>query len=1659
MNIHLPHNLAKKILTSFIAVVAIVLAIDSAWAQTPTQTTRVLDDIPVGWTVTAGGVEVTVTPYYTGSLLGSAIIPEDAVVVLTPPDSLKPRVKNIELLSPEEIPLTFEAKEANATVKFAKVATTLSLNNLEYNVYDDNGWQTYTFGTNITLSNIGDKVSFRGNNAAYATTPGSWSTISCSDSCYIYGNIMSLVSPVNYANNKTLTGDYAFYRLFYQNTHIVNHPSKTLVLPAETLTLCCYRRMFEGCTSLTMTPALPATTLAEWCYNEMFKGCIGLTVAPSLPAMSLANCSYCYNCMFEGCTSLTTAPALPATTLANYCYDRMFKNCTGLTTVPALPATSLADYCYYSMFEGCTSLTTVPALPATTLADGCYNSMFYGCTSLTTAPTLPAPTLQNYCYSHMFEGCTNLNSVTCLATNISATNCTMEWLDNVAAMGTFIKPASMTNWIIDNPSGIPPGWTVIPEGALPGQFTVNAGGGKVNFSQGNLQYQASTNTWRFATNQYEAIGSDNSNVSPSYSGWIDLFGWGSGNQPTQTSEDPNVYSTFVDWGTNAISNGGNTANLWCTLSESEWTYLIFTRPNASSKRGRATVNGMYCFVLLPDEWELPTGLSFTPDANDWTNIYITEQWTQMEAAGAVCLPIAGSRAGGDNNTRINDFNHWGCYWSSTSANSTQGYNLWITPDHVGTTDKGNYQMGASARLVYETPYFLGAGTEADPYLISSEADWNYLAVKVNSGTSYAGKFFRQTANINVTTMVGVSESKPFSGTYDGDGYTLNLNLNTTVSHTAPFRFIANATIKNVVTTGSVYSTSNHPSGLVGITDGTCTIQNCLVSANVGGAQHSGGIVGHSWHANISIIGCVYSGTLSPANGQKTGGILGWGGDEGGHTMTISNCLFAGSLAPNSNTQFHPIGIVQNTNNTRLLSNTYYTVAHNMDDENTHGNSFVKGLTYKGKFARSITGGTGVMVANAGTATEYNVSGITSYGTGILYGGVLYAGGGEAVSLTLSHAEAPSGTTFSQYTVTGGGTLSNPTSNSSTLTMTDANQVINVQNKGKFTINSNGDKIYFSPGNLQATYNGSSWSWAFAANQWEYVGGRSSDGSEPQTGNNFINGNGTVSANGTVDLFGWSTNTTTLGIHNSGSNDDYSGDFVDWGNNANLQAGIGAGWRTPTSDEWTCVFNTRTSGSTVNGTSDARYTHATINTDVNDGVKGIILFPDGVTIAADEATSWGAINNYSPWGTKCTTAQWAALEAKGCVFLPAAGHRAQAIVNVASSMGFYWSSSPYTPQTSYAYGVRFYSDYVSPAYYSCNRMGGSSVRLVRNANVIDLSTVTSDTIVPNGWSVTGTLGENHKISIAAGATVTLDNVNINRTSSSYPGITCEGTATINLVGENTVNGGSQKAGILIGGSGTTLTINGSGSLSATGGSMSAGIGLSRYWETNYTGGNIVINGGTITARSSGVFTSGIGTGCVGSSRSVIMGDITINGGTVIAYGSQAGAGIGTGFCYPSCTNRVGNITITSGSVTVTGGANDATNPGGTAIGAGPSNYANSTNEVGNITISGGTVTATCGTFAVSTIGKSSANSVCGDITFGGAPTTPTITLNNPNNSGEMVSARSFMNPGTNKHLSFPEIEEFENAGFTTFNGFTIVSPSYGFQCGCFSVTQFKYVPYP
>ena len=181
-------------------------------------------------------------------------------------------------------------------------------------------------------------------------------------------------------------------------------------------------------------------------------------------------------------------------------------------------------------------------------------------------------------------------------------------------------------------------------------------------------------------------------------------------------------------------------------------------------------------------------------------------------------------------------------------------------------------------------------------------------------------------------------------------------------------------------------------------------------------------------------------------------------------------------------------------------------------------------------------------------------------------------------------------------------------------------------------------------------------------------------------------------------------------------------------------------------------------------------------------------------------------------------------------------------------------------------------------------------------------------VQNGDVLTGSTSGT--VTVANNASITLNNATITG------GIVCEGSATITLVGTNSVSGSTFKAGIEIGGSGTTLTIKGDGSLTANGGIQSAGIGLSRAWNpaNDVIGGDIVIEGGNITANGGSQWGAGIGTGVIygnGSAKTVRIGNITIKGGTVKATGGSDSDGIGTGYTYYGCTNAIGTVTIYDG----------------------------------------------------------------------------------------------------------------------------------------------------
>lgn len=277
-------------------------------------------------------------------------------------------------------------------------------------------------------------------------------------------------------------------------------------------------------------------------------------------------------------------------------------------------------------------------------------------------------------------------------------------------------------------------------------YAINAAGDEVRFSPGNLQYigSAATPYWKFATHQYDYIGS--AQGSSSLNQDRDLFGWGTSGYdntvndafainfyPYSTAENPATYSSDAssayqnnrygygpslnmadvdltgtsanyDWGVyNAISNGGNSANIWRTLSKDEFGYILNTRTTAY-KIGYTATRYIYAcllgtyhgIIILPSDYVHPSSVT-TPvfGSAGWSsNAYSADDWEKMEVAGAVFLPAAGQRKGAtfsQNETQGN-------YWTTTNSNSTNSNYYYFSSSSVKTTSNYRY-YGYSVRLV------------------------------------------------------------------------------------------------------------------------------------------------------------------------------------------------------------------------------------------------------------------------------------------------------------------------------------------------------------------------------------------------------------------------------------------------------------------------------------------------------------------------------------------------------------------------------------------------------------------------------------------------------------------------------------------------------------------------------------------------------------------------------------------------------------------------------------------------------------------------------------------------------------------------------------------------------------------------------------------------
>ena len=220
----------------------------------------------------------------------------------------------------------------------------------------------------------------------------------------------------------------------------------------------------------------------------------------------------------------------------------------------------------------------------------------------------------------------------------------------------------------------------------------------VTFSPGNLQYHPANDEWRFAPSQLDYIGEDNANISETYNGWIDVFSWGTGDNPLKIYREIVDYATFVDWGVNKI--GSYAPNTWRTLTSDEWEYIINGRYNAKELKGVAQVNGVNGLILLPDGWTCPDDVSFKSGVAEESESFAdyqsfsASQWSKLEASGAVFFPASGFHKGSE----MMNLQQMCCYWVANAIDEEFSFTL-LCQSYWLNVEKGPKYLRQSVRLV------------------------------------------------------------------------------------------------------------------------------------------------------------------------------------------------------------------------------------------------------------------------------------------------------------------------------------------------------------------------------------------------------------------------------------------------------------------------------------------------------------------------------------------------------------------------------------------------------------------------------------------------------------------------------------------------------------------------------------------------------------------------------------------------------------------------------------------------------------------------------------------------------------------------------------------------------------------------------------------------
>ena len=795
---------------------------------------------------------------------------------------------------------------------------------------------------------------------------------------------------------------------------------------------------------------------------------------------------------------------------------------------------------------------------------------------------------------------------------------------------------------------------------------------KVVFAHGNLRYSPALGYWSFADKQYDVI--DGSNES------IGSFGWSADQSQQQwgahhSAKNSDYAGDFADWGINTIGN--DVSNTWRTLSADEWNYLLNERDNADLLKGVAQVGTTNGLILLPDNWVAPMGIEFKSGfhsdyGSEFYGLHQTfsiEQWQWMEDAGAIFLPADGVRSGNDTY-----FSNVYCnYWTSIPIYDSHAQYLCINSAEA-FIDHNDRSNGRSVRLVKDTKATIAQKKSKD---VTTTKALSSVDVTTIAPTT------QSVSPAPVVEPVVVSEAKAVVSTPKNSLSSIGCFA---VSDEVCVSF-APGNLQYTYSSRKWQFAKNQ--------------YDTIGSANVSGNTTLGEQIDmFGWSTPISSWGV----SASSINNDYSGEFVDWGKNTIGkdkpntwRTLTSEEWDYLLNLRPNAES-LKGVAQVAGVNGLILLSDDWSAPAGIVFKSGFVSAYDIEAFANQQMFSEEqwalMEEAGAVFLPAVGMRNGANIYFLNNYCN---YWSATPFGDGYSFNLSATPNEA--------YV----GNIDRSTGQAVRLVKATACKVKHAPSvapavedafaaqedmpaaiadikdetiKTGFSV-SDTKQVLFASGNLQYTI--STKKWSFAENQYDTIGSA-----------NVVNG----ALGSKIDLFGHSSKgNAKWGVSISTNDQDYNGDFVDWGTLMIDQYPANT-WRTLTAEEWDYVLNTRANATMLKGFAQVV------------GVNGLVLLPDNWDMSLNADFVPGAGGSFASNGfdaNQLDAEQWQRMEEAGAVFLPATGTRIGANIYFFNECCYYWSA------TSFNSNYAFYINVSASESYMTNngRSTGQAVRLVKD----------------------------------------------------------------------------------------------------------------------------------------------------------------------------------------------------------------------------------------------------------------------------------------------------------------------------------------------------------